>query len=96
MPKSAKTTAEVEVTDADLLLRLTGPGGKHLEELGAECAAQLAEADELLELQREEVQLLREESQLRTTQRDEAQRRLAAVEASQRKLLVRARAARAF
>ena len=51
MPKSAKTTAEVEVTDADLLLRLTGPGGKHLEELGAELDVSMGLRGDTIHLQ---------------------------------------------
>ena len=64
-----------------------------LNTLRAECAAQLAEADELIALQKEEADLFREEALLRVAQRDMAEQRLLTVQAGQRRLLLRARSA---
>ena len=64
-----------------------------LEQLKAECVAQLLQADELLRLQREEASVLREENELRQAQRATVAKRLAESEAQQRQMLIRARAA---
>ena len=64
-----------------------------LDAVRAECRMQLQEADELIKLQQDESAVLKEEAELRKSQRDLVQRRLTATEAEQRRLLVRARAA---
>ena len=51
---------------------------RDLDAVRTECRAQLVEADQLIKLQKEEANMLREEVELRRSQRDLVQRRLAA------------------
>ena len=92
----SRLTGEAEVRNTQWDRRLATARAewqRGLDALRIECRAQLAEADQLVTLQREEVSMLREEVELRKSQSDVVQRRLTATEAEQRKLLVRARAA---
>ena len=73
-----RLSGEAEARSAQWERRLTNARAEWqcgLDALRVECRAQLAEADQLVSLQREEANMLREEVALRRSQRDLVQRR---------------------